>query len=184
MNKKWHDFRGYAGRIESGVFKPGDEVVLLPSGFETRIKSIQTMDGELNEAFSPMSVVMTLEDEVDLSRGDMIAKKNNRPKISQDIDLMLCWLCDTPFNPAKKYKVLHTTNEARAMIKDIQYKIDINTLHRTSNNIDIALNDIARVKIRTNRSLLHDSYNRNRKTGSLILVDEFDFQTVAAGLIL
>lgn len=179
-----HDFRGYAGRIEGGIFKPGDEVIALPSGFTSKVKTIETIDGRLEEAFSPMSVVMTLEDEIDISRGDMIAKPNNQPEQGQDIDLMICWLNDKPLRPGGKYAIMHTQREGRCIIKDIRYKVDINSLHKLEDDKNIALNDIARVKIRTTVPLFYDSYKKNRGTGSIILVDEFSNETVGAGMII
>ncbi len=184
QSDEYHDFRGYAGRVASGVFKPGDEVVVLPSGFASRIKSIETMDGPLDEAFSPMSVVMTLEDDIDVSRGDMIVRENNQPQVGQDIDLMVCWLNDKPLVPNGKYAVKHTTNDVRCIIKEVKYKLDINTLHRHEDDKQIDMNDIARIKIRTTKPLLYDRYERNRETGSLILIDEATNETVGAGMIL
>ena len=184
QSDEYHDFRGYAGRIEGGVFKPGDEVVALPSGFTSKIKTIETIDGKLDEAFAPMSVVMTLEDEIDISRGDMIAKPNNQPQQSQDIDLMICWLNDKPLRAGGKYTLLHTQREARCIVKEIRYKVDINNLHKIEDDKNIGLNDIARIKIRTTVPLFFDSYKRNRGTGSLILVDEFTNETVGAGMII
>ena len=184
QSDEYHDFRGYAGRVASGVFKPGDEVVVLPSGFASRIKSIETMDGPLDEAFSPMSVVMTLEDDIDVSRGDMIVRENNQPQVGQDIDLMVCWLNDKPLVPNGKYAVKHTTNDVRCIIKEVKYKLDINTLHRHEDDKQIGMNDIARIKIRTTKPLLYDRYERNRETGSLILIDEATNETVGAGMIL
>lgn len=179
-----HDFRGYAGRVEGGVFKPGDEVMALPSGFTTTIDSIQTMDGKLEEAFPPMSVIVTLKDEIDISRGDMIVRTNNQPHIGQDIELMICWLSDKPLNPGGKYALKHTTKQLRCIVKDIRYKVNINTLHRIEDDVQIGLNDIGRIQIRTTQPLFYDSYRRNRTTGSVILVDEFTNETVGAGMIL
>ncbi|MFT5917433.1 MAG: sulfate adenylyltransferase subunit 1 [Flammeovirgaceae bacterium] len=184
QSDEFHDFRGYAGQIEGGVFKPGDEVVALPSGFTTKIKTIETIDGKLAEAFSPMSVVMTLEDEIDISRGDMIAKPKNQPEVSQDVDLMVCWLHQSPIKLRGKYIVRHTSNEVRCIVKDIRYKVNINTLHRSENDKTVGLNDIGRILIRTTKPLLYDAYTKNRGTGSVILVDEFTNETVAAGMIL
>ena len=179
----FHDFRGYAGRIEGGVFKPGDEVIAMPSGFSSTIASIRTMDEELSEAFPPMSVVMTLNDEIDISRGDMIVRTNNQPHVGQDIDLMICWLNDKVLNPGGKYTIKHTTQELRCIIKEIRYKVNINTLHRIEDDLKIGLNDIGRISIRTTKPLFYDSYRRNRSTGSVILVDEFTNETVGAGMI-
>jgi sulfate adenylyltransferase subunit 1 len=179
-----HDYRGYAGRIASGIFKPGDEVVVLPSGLTSRIKSIVTFDGEIHEAYAPMSVTINLEDDIDISRGDMIVRVHNQPKIGQDIDIIMCWLNRAPMNPRAKYLLMHTTKDARAIIKEVTYKIDINTLHRIEDDKDIKMNDIARVSLRVTNPLFYDSYSRNRNTGSLILIDEGTKETVAAGMII
>lgn len=179
-----HDFRGYAGRIAGGVFKPGDDVMVLPSGFTSKIKAIETMDGKLEAAFAPMSVTMTLEDEIDISRGDMIVRENNRPESVQDIEMMLCWMSDRPMTPRGKYALKHTSKDARCMVKEVKYKVDINTLHREEEDVQVSMNDIARVAIRTTSPLFVDRYNRNRNTGSLILIDEATNETVAAGMII
>jgi len=184
QSKEYPDYRGYAGRIAGGVFKPGDEVIALPSGFTSKIKSIDTFDGELEEAFPPMSVTFTLEDDIDISRGNMIAKPDNQPDISQDIDLMVCWLHIKPLQNGGKYAVKHTTNDVRCIVKDVKYKVDINTLHRMEDDSDIGLNDIGRIKIRTTKPILTDSYKKNRTTGSLVLIDEFTNETVGAGMII
>ena len=178
-----HDFRGYAGRVAGGVFKKGDTVVALPSGLESKISGIHTMTGELQEAFPPQSVTITLEDDIDISRGDVLVRSENRPEARQDLDVMLCWLNASPPRPRAKYVVKHTTAEARAMITEIQYKMDINTLHRLEEDRDIKMNDIARVKIRSTKPLFSDDYTTNRVTGSLILIDEATNETVAAGMI-
>lgn len=178
------DYRGYAGQVAGGVFKPGDEVIALPSGFTSKIDTIETFENEEEEAFTPMSVTMTLEDDIDISRGDMLAKPDNQPTVGQDIDLMICWLNEEPLNPNGKYALKHTTKEARCLIKDVKYKVDINTLHRVEGDNEIGLNDIGRIKIRTTEPLFYDSYKRNRKTGSLILIDEYTNETVGAGMIL
>ncbi len=178
-----HDFRGYAGRVAGGVFKKGDSVVALPSGLESKISGIHTMSGELQEAFPPQSVTITLEDDIDISRGDVLVRSENRPEARQDLDVMLCWLNASPPRPRAKYVVKHTTAEARAMITEIQYKMDINTLHRLEEDRDIKMNDIARVKIRSTKPLFSDDYTTNRVTGSLILIDEATNETVAAGMI-
>ena len=178
------DYRGYAGKVEGGVFKVGDEVTVLPSGFSSKIKSINLHDKALEEAYPPMSVSMTLEDEIDISRGDFIAKPNNQPNAVQDIDVMVCWMSSKPMTPNGKYIVKHTSNEARAMVKKTLYKMDINTLHKIEDDLQVKLNDIARINIRTSKPLLIDSYRKNRATGSIILVDEFTNETVAAGMII
>lgn len=183
-SNEYHDYRGYAGRIAGGVFKPGDDVLVMPSGFTSKIKSIDTLEGPLDEAFAPMSVTMTLEDDIDISRGDMIVRPNNQPDQKQDLDVMLCWLNQKGPVPRAKYVIRHTSNEARCMIKDILYKVDINTLHRLEDDKNIGPNDIARVQLRTTKPLLVDSYDQNRNTGSIILVDEATNETVAAGMII
>ena len=180
---EYHDFRGYAGRVAGGIFKKGDKVVALPSGLESKISGIHTLTGELEEAFPPMSVTITLEDDIDISRGDMLVRSENRPEAQQDLDVMLCWLNATPPRPRAKYVLKQTTTDARAMITEVQYKMDINTLHRLEEDKDIKMNDIARVKIRSTKPIFADEYNQNRVTGSLILVDEATNETVAAGMI-
>ncbi len=184
MSDKWHDFRGYAGRVEGGVLKKGDDVIVLPSGFTSKIKSIDSFDGEIAEAHPPMSVTLTLEDEIDISRGDLIAKPNNQPKVGQDIELMICWLNQKKLAIGGKYAIKHTTNDMRCIIKEVKYKMNINTLHRILDDLEIGLNDIGRIVIRTTKPLMFDPYNRNRGTGSIILIDEFTNETVGAGMIL
>jgi sulfate adenylyltransferase subunit 1 len=178
-----HDFRGFAGRIAGGVFKPGDEVLALPSGRTSRIKSLSGPTGPLTEAFAPMSIVMTLEDEIDISRGDQIARPNNAPQQTQDIEAMVCWFSDKRLQPGGRYLVRHTTREAKCALKTVRYKVDINTLHRVPGDTDIGMNDIGRVHLRTAVPLFCDTYARNRATGSFILVDEFSHATLAAGMI-
>ncbi len=179
-----HDYRGYAGRIASGVYKPGDEVLVLPSGFTSHIRSIDTFEGPVEEAFAPMSVTITLEDDIDVSRGDMIVRTNNQPEVGQDIEVMICWLHRQGLRPRGKYLLRHTTREVRCLVKEVRYKVNINTLHRIEDDHHIGMNDMARVRLRTTLPLFYDSYGRNRTTGSLILVDEDTFETVAAGMII
>ena len=183
QRKEYRDYRGYAGRVASGVFRKGDEITVMPSGFTSKIKSIDTLDGELEEAFAPMSVSITLEDDIDISRGDMIARSNNKPEPSQDVEAMICWLHNDPAKPRAKYTIRHTSNEQKAMIKEVIYKIDINTLNREPENVDLTMNDICKVKIRTTKPLLLDAYRENRTTGSFILIDENTNETVAAGMV-
>ncbi len=183
QSKEYPDYRGYAGKVAGGVFKPGDEVIALPSGFTSKIKTVETYKNEEEEVFQPMSVTMTLEDEIDISRGDMIAKPDNQPSVGQDIDLMVCWLNKEPLKPNGKYAIKHTTKDARCIIKEVKYKVNINTLHRVEGDKEIGLNDIGRIHIRTTEPLFYDSYNRNRTTGSLILIDEYTNETVGAGMI-
>ena len=184
QSKDHPDYRGYAGRIEGGVFKPGDDITVLPSGFTSKIKSIDTFEGEVAEAFSPMSVCMTLTDNIDISRGDMLVRENNKPTIEQDIDVMICWMNEKKMIPKGKYTIRHTSQTARCIIKEVKYKMDINTLHRMEDEKEIGLNDIGRITIRTTKPLFFDSYRRNRNTGSIILVDEATNETVAAGMII
>ncbi|MCE7995890.1 MAG: GTP-binding protein [Roseivirga sp.] len=181
---EYHDFRGYAGRVAGGVFKKGDEVAVLPSGFTSKIQAIHTMTGEIDEAFAPMSVTMTLEDDIDLGRGDMIVRTHNRPDVSQEVDIMLCWFNQTGPMPRAKFTLMHASNEVKAMINKVQYKLDINTLHRNEEDLDIKMNDILRVSVRTTKPLMKDSYRKNRLTGSVILVDDATNETVAAGMII
>lgn len=181
---EFHDYRGYAGRIGGGIFRKGESVTVLPSGLTSKIKSIDTFSGELDEAFAPQSVTLTLEDDIDISRGDMIVPQNNAPQVSQDIELMVCWLNDKPMNLNGKYHIKHTTSDARCMVKEIQYKVNINTLENDSEDKVVKMNDIARIKIRTTKPLFFDSYKVNRITGSLILIDEGTNETVGAGMII
>jgi sulfate adenylyltransferase subunit 1 len=184
QSKDYPDYRGYAGRIAGGVFKPGDYVTILPSGFTSKIKSIDTFDGEVAEAFSPMSVCMTLTDNIDISRGDMLVRENNKPTVDQDIEVMICWMNDKKMIPKGKYTIRHTSQTARCIIKEVKYKMNINTLHRMEDEKEIGLNDIGRITIRTTKPLFFDGYRRNRNTGSIILVDEATNETVAAGMII
>ena len=158
--------------------------MVLPSGFTSRIKRIDSFDGEVMEAFAPMSVTLLLEDEIDVSRGDMIVRENNAPQVGQDIDLMLCWLHEKKLEPGNRYILRHTSREVRCMVKDIRYKIDINTLRRIEDEKVFGMNDIGRIQLRTTLPLFFDSYRRNRNTGSLILIDEATNETVGAGMIL
>ncbi len=178
-----HDYRGYAGRIAGGVFRPGDPVTVLPSGFSTRIKSVDTYEGSIPAAFAPMSVTLTLEDDIDISRGDTIVGANDHPTVSQDIDVMLCWLNERDLAPNGKYSLRHTTKDVRCLVKDIKYKLNINTMDQMTHDKAIQMNDIARVTLRTTQPLVYDSYHRNRNTGSLILIDEATNTTVGAGMI-
>ncbi|MFH5831622.1 sulfate adenylyltransferase subunit CysN [Halalkalibaculum sp. DA3122] len=184
QSKEYPDYRGYAGRVAGGVFKPGDEIIALPSGFTSKINTVETFEKEEEEVFQPMSVTMTLEDEIDISRGDMIAKPDNQPTVGQDIDLMVCWLNKKPLEPGGKYAIKHTTQNARCIVKEVKYKVNINTLHRVQGDKEIGLNDIGRIHIRTTQPLFYDSYKRNRDTGSLIIIDEFTNETVGAGMII
>jgi sulfate adenylyltransferase subunit 1 len=183
-NDEFHDYRGYAGRLASGVLRPGDKVTVLPSGFSTTIKAIEFDGKELTEAYAPMSVTILLKDDIDVSRGDMIVRDNNQPEISQDIDAMVCWMGDKPLQLNGKYALKHTTRDSRCVIKEIKYKLDISTLHRVTDNPQITTNDIGRITIRTTTPLMHDAYTRNRDTGAFILIDEGTNVTVGACIIL
>jgi sulfate adenylyltransferase subunit 1 len=183
-NDEFHDYRGYAGRIAGGILKKGDEVMLLPSGFTTKISRIELYKEEIEEAFPPMSVVVHIEDDYDVSRGDMIVRTNNAPRQEQDLDLMICWFNEKPLEERGKYIIRHTTREARCIIKEVRYRMDVNTLHRDLADRNIKMNDIARISIRATLPLFVDAYHKNRITGSVILIDEGTNETVAAGMII
>ncbi len=184
MSTEHHDYRGYAGRIAAGVFKKGDAITVLPSGHTSKIKSIDLLDNSLEEAFAPMSVTFTLENEIDISRGDMIVKTDNQPEITQEIDVMICWLAEKQLHVNGKYSLKHTTKDVRCIIKEIQYKININTLEKVEDDKNITLNDIARISIKTTSPIVVDKYSKNRNTGSIILIDEATNITVGAGMII
>jgi len=184
QTKEYPDYRGYAGRIAGGVFKAGDKVKVLPSGIDSKIKSIDTYNGTIEEAFAPMSVCITLEDDVDISRGDMLVREHNQPEIGQELDLMICWMNSKKLIVRGKYTIKHTSQTARCIIKEVRYKMDINTLHRIEDNKEIGLNDIGRISIKTTKPIFYDKYNRNRNTGSVIIIDEASNETVGAGMII
>ena len=184
MSNSHHDYRGYAGQVLGGVLKPGDEVVVLPSGFTSSIAAIDTADGPVPEAYPPMSVTLTLTDDVDVSRGDMICRPHNRPLASQDIEAMVCWMSETPLRPGAKLALKHTTRWGRALVTELGYELDVNTLHRNEEATTLTLNQLGRVRLRTTVPLFHDDYRRNRATGSFILVDEATNETQGAGMIL
>jgi len=184
QSNEFPDFRGYAGRISSGVFRQGDAIVVLPSGLQSVISSIEFNGRQLAKAHSQMSVIISLQDDIDVSRGNMIAKTDNPPQPERDFEAMICWLNDKKVQPRAKFSIIHTTNEQKAIIKGVDYKINIQTLERDSEDKEIGMNDICRVKIRTTQPLMLDSYNENRSTGSFILIDDSTNETVAAGMIL
>ena len=184
QTKEYPDYRGYAGRIAGGVFKAGDRIKVLPSGIDSKIKSIDTYNGTIEEAFAPMSVCITLEDDVDISRGDMLVREHNQPEIGQELDLMICWMNSKKLIVRGKYTIMHTSQTARCIIKEVRYKMDINTLHRIEDNKEIGLNDIGRIAIKTTKPIFYDKYNRNRNTGSVIIIDEASNETVGAGMII
>jgi sulfate adenylyltransferase subunit 1 len=183
ISDKYHDYRGYAGRVAGGVFHKGEKVLVLPSGFVTTLESIDFDEKEIEEAFPPMSVTLRLSDDLDISRGDMIVRENNVPETGQDIEAMMCWMSERPLMPGMKYYLRHTTSEVRAMVKEIVYKVDVNTLERHPDGKELRMNEIGRVQLRTTKPLFYDSYRRNRTTGSLILIEEGTFNTVGVGMI-
>ena len=182
-NDEFHDYRGYGGQVAGGIIKKGDKVMVLPSGFTTTISKIDTFDGELEQAFPPQSVTLLLEDDIDISRGDMIVRENNKHTVTQDIEVMVCWFNERPLRLKGKYTILHTTKEVRCLVKEIRYKLNINTLKRMEDDKVIGMNDIARVVLRTTKPLFIDSYRKNRITGSIIFVEEGTNETVGAGMI-
>src|SRR5437764_2177360 len=183
MTDEHHDYRGYAGQVASGVFKPGDEVVVLPSGKQTRIKQIDSFEGPVEEAFPPLSITMLLEDEIDISRGDYIVRAHNQPVPTREFDAMVAWLNDKPMDVRGRYTIKHTTRSARALVEELRYRVDVNTLHRDEQATALQLNEIGRVRLRPSSPLLVDEYRRNRTTGSFILIDEGTNDTVGAGMI-
>ncbi|MDN5767060.1 MAG: sulfate adenylyltransferase subunit CysN [Humibacillus sp.] len=184
QSDEWHDYRGYAGQVLGGILKKGDEVMVLPSGYTSKILSVETADGEVDEAYPPMSVTVRLEDEIDVSRGDMICRPNNQPNVAQDLDAMICWMDESaPMRLGGKYSIKHTTRTARTIVKGLQYRLDVNTLHRDEEANELSLNEIGRVRLRTTVPLMADDYSRNRNTGGFVLVDEATNRTVAAGMI-
>ena len=183
QNETHRDYRGYAGRLSSGIIRKGDNITVLPSGFTSKVKTIDTYNESLDEAFAPMSISVTLEDDIDISRGDMIVRTNNKPEATQDIDVMLCWLHNNPARPRAKYTIKQTSNDQKAMVKEVVYKININTLERDKEDKELTMNSFAKVKIRTTKPLMTDSYKNNKSTGSVILIDDTTNETVAAGMI-
>jgi bifunctional enzyme CysN/CysC len=184
QSSAYPDYRGYAGTVAGGVLKPGDEVTVLESGLKTTIEGIDTADGPVDEAYPPMSVTVRLKDDIDISRGDMICRPQNQPRATQDVDAMVCWLTDEPMRVRGMYAVKHTTRSVRAQVRDIEYRMDVNTLHRDESAESLSLNEIGRVKLRTTKPLFVDEYRRNRTTGSFLVIDESTGATVGAGMIL
>ena len=179
-----HDYRGYAGQVAGGVLKPGDEVLHMPSGFSTRIKRIELAGREVEEAFPPMSVTLLLDDDVDISRGDLICRPNNRPAAAQDIEGMVCWMsAERPLAPRSRLVVKHTTRTVKAIVTDLHYRIDVNTLHRDETATQLGLNEIGRVRMRLTQPVFADPYSRNRLTGGMILIDEASNTTVGTVMI-
>jgi sulfate adenylyltransferase subunit 1 len=183
LTEAHHDYRGYAGRVAGGVFRKGDDVCILPSGLKSKIESIDLLNDKIEDAFPPMSVSITLKDEIDISRGDMIVKADNMPEISQDIEITICWMNQKPMRIGGKYNLMHTTKEVKCIVKEVLYKINVNTLEQITDDKDVSLNSIAKVKLKTTKPLIFDTYNKNRITGSLILIDEATNETVGVGMI-
>ena len=184
QNTEYHDYRGYAGVVAAGRLRPGDEVMVLPSGLTTTIASIDSPDGPLDEARPPQSVTVTLSDDLDISRGDMICRPNNQPMVTQDIEAMIAWMDSTAvLNPRTIFTLKHTTRSVRAMVTELRYRLDINSMHRDTEATSLALNEVGRVTLRTMQPLFADDYRRNRATGSFILIDESTNLTVAGGMI-
>lgn len=183
QSAEYHDYRGYAGRIASGIFKKGDKVKVLPSGIDSTIASIDTLNGSLESAFAPMSVTLTLSDDIDISRGDMIVSNGKAPESGKEIELMICWLGEKPLQLNGKYTLRHTTNDLRCIVSEVVHKVNINSLEKNYDDKSITLNEIGRIKIKLAKPLYYDSYRRNRQTGSIILVDEGTNNTMGAGMI-
>ena len=179
----YRDYRGYAGRLMSGILRPGDEITILPSGLQSKIKSIQLHNQELSEAFAPMSVTVTIEDDIDVSRGDMIVRRNNLPEQTQNFDAMICWLSSQPAQVGGKYSIMHTSNSTKAMVQSVVYTIDMETLERSTEKLNLTMNAIGRIRIKTAKPLMIDAYRDNRHTGNFILIDDATNETVAAGMI-
>ena len=182
MSDEHHDYRGYAGQVAGGVVKPGTEVVVLPGGQRTKIAAVDSYAGELEEAFPTMSVTLRLEDEIDISRGDMIVEPEDQPMTARELDAMLCWMSQQPMRPGGRYALKHTTRSARAIVSELEYRVDVNTLEHTLAE-QLELNEVGRVRLRSSAPLMVDRYRRNRTTGSFILIDEATNDTVAAGMI-
>jgi len=185
MHNAFHDYRGYAGTVAAGVLKAGDEVMVLPSGLTSTVESVDTFGGSVDEAFPPMSVTVRLTDDLDISRGDMLCRPHNVPAVGQDIEAMVAWMTDRPkLRPGQLLSLKHTTRQVRAKVMDLQYRINVTTLHRHEGVPDLGLNEIGRVRLRTTQPLFFDEYRRNRVTGSFILVDEASGTTAGAGMII
>jgi bifunctional enzyme CysN/CysC len=183
QSDEYPDYRGYAGKVAAGIFRPGDPVVALPAGLQSRISSIDVLEGTVDEAFPPMSVTIRLEDDIDVSRGTMLARPNNRPHVGQDLDAMVCWMSERPASPRGMYAIKHTTRSARAMITDVVYRLDVNSTHRDESATSLTANDIGRITLRSTEPLCYDAYRQSRTTGSFILIDEATDETVAAGML-
>jgi len=183
LSDEFHDYRGYAGRVAGGVFKPGDQVVVLPSLLSSRIKTVDLYNKQIERAYAPMSVTITLEDDIDISRGDMLVKHDNMPEVTQDIEIMVCWMNEKPLQVNGKYALKHTTRDVRCIVKEVKYKVNVNTLEKSTGDLSVGLNDIACITLRTTKPLFVDPYMKNRRTGSLILIDEASNNTVGVGMV-
>jgi sulfate adenylyltransferase subunit 1 (EFTu-like GTPase family) len=183
MSDEHHDYRGYAGQIAGGVIRPGDEVMVMPGGQRTTVAAIDSYSGELEAAFPTMSVALRLADEVDVSRGDMIVEAEDQPVSARELEAIVCWMSEQPLQPRGRYAIKHTTRTARAIVEQIEHRVDVNTLEHVAAP-QLALNEIGRVRLRCSSPLVVDPYARNRATGSFILIDEASNDTVAAGMIL
>jgi bifunctional enzyme CysN/CysC len=180
---EFHDYRGYAGQVAGGVLRPGDEVLVLPSGQRTAIDAIETFEGDIETAFPAMSVTVRVRDELDISRGDMLVAIDDPPQAARELEAMVCWMGESPLRPGARLGIKHTTRSTQARVEELEYRVEINTLGRESAG-ELALNEIGRVRIRTGSPLIADPYARNRTTGSFILIDEASNDTVAAGMVL
>jgi sulfate adenylyltransferase subunit 1 len=183
QKQEYHDYRGYAGRVAGGVWHPGDKVAVLPSGIESTLEAIDTMNGELEMAFPPQSVTFRLAHDIDISRGDMIVPADDRPVVGQEIEVMVCWLSEKPMVTGGKYAIRHTTSELRGIIREVIFKVDINTLDHNTEDKSVGLNEIARLRIKLSKSIFYDIYKKNHITGSIIIIDEGTNNTVGAGMI-
>jgi sulfate adenylyltransferase large subunit len=182
MSDEHHDYRGYAGQVAGGVLRPGSEVVVLPSGRNTRVAAIDTFDGEVEAAFPPMSVTLRFAEDLDVSRGDMVVERDDQPVAARELDAMLCWMSEQPLRSGGRYAIKHTTRSARAIVDELEHRVDINTLAH-EDAAELGLNEIGRVRLRCSAPLMVDPYRRNRTTGSFILVDEATNDTVGAGMV-
>lgn len=184
LSDEFHDYRGYAGRVAGGVFSPGDKITVLPSMLKSTIKSIDVYKTQAERVYAPMSVTITLNDDIDISRGDMLVKEDNMPQVTQDIDMMICWMNEKPLQLNGKYAVKHTTRDVRCIIKEVRYKVNVNNLEHIEGDLNVGLNDIACISIRTTKPLFVDPYKKNRRTGSLIIIDEATNNTIGVGMVL
>jgi bifunctional enzyme CysN/CysC len=179
----FHDYRGYAGTVASGVLRPGDPVQVLPSGRTTTVAGIDGPRGPVEEAFPPMAVTVRLADDLDVSRGDLLCAPEGAPEVTQDLDALVCWMADEPLRPRQRLAVKHTSRSVRAVVREVVHRLDVNTLDHEEEAGELGLNDIGRVRLRTTQPLFVDDYTHNRATGRFILVDEATNATVGAGML-